>query len=115
MQKWLPELTTANLRVVALTTDSVEQNRRIADRFGISFPILSDADGSVLRALKMWNPDWKIAKYGYFLLDTNLRGLSNRHGNWEPTDAAKRFFLEQLANRVGQRPQPDPGPRPQAG
>ena len=86
-----------------MTTDSVDKNLSVADGLGIEFSILSDADGTVLKALKMWDQSWKIAQYGYFLLDPDLRVVSNRRGNWEPTEAVKRFFLNHITGAAVSR------------
>ncbi len=81
---------------MALTTDSPGKNRRIAERFGIEFAILSDPKGNQLKVLDMWDERFKIARHGFFLLDRRLNVVSNRRGSWSASDAAKAFFLEKI-------------------
>jgi peroxiredoxin len=38
-------------RVIAVSPDSVEENRGVAERFDLSFPILSDADLQLTKSL----------------------------------------------------------------
>ena len=101
MQKWIPEIGPAGLRIVALTTDSPEKNRRIARKLKLSFPILSDPDGRVLKKIGMWDSRWSIASYGFYLLDSDSRVLSHYKGNWDTTEPAKQFFLKKARENSG--------------
>ncbi|MCZ6553054.1 MAG: redoxin domain-containing protein [SAR324 cluster bacterium] len=114
LQKWVDEFGAAGTRIVALTTDSPGKNRRIAERFGIEFAILSDPKGSQLKALDMWDERFKIARHGFILLDRRLNVVSNRRGSWSANDAAKAFLLEKivmLTAREGREgaTRPEPG------
>ena len=82
--------------MISLTTDSVAKNKRVAGRYGIEFPILSDPAGEVLKAIGMWDSRWKIARYGYILLDPELEILSRHRGSWRPSDDVKQFFLDSV-------------------
>ena len=103
MQEWIPEFDRAGLRIVALTTDSPEQNLRIAERLNLSIAILSDPDGRNLKKINMWDARWKIASYGYYLLDGELNVLSHYKGGWNASEEAKLFFLKK-ARENGQNP-----------
>lgn len=100
LQKWQSEFSGLSTRVVAITTDSVAKNERIAQRIHITFPILSDPDGSTLMDLGMWDDRWKIASYGYYLLDENLNVVNHRRGSWKPTDRVKAFFMKTIADAM---------------
>ena len=50
LQLSLSEFRERGVQVVAVSPDSVEQNRGVAERHGIEFPILSDAELAVTRA-----------------------------------------------------------------
>ncbi len=99
---------------MALTTDSPGKNRRIAERFGIEFAILSDPKGDLLKGLDMWDERFKIARHGFFLLDRRLNVVSNRRGSWSAGEAAKAFLLEKIVTltaREGREgaTRPEPG------
>ena len=53
----MADLEAAGLRVCAISVDSVEQNRTLAEKLAIPFPILSDPDGSVIRPWGYWQDD----------------------------------------------------------
>jgi len=42
--------------VVAITVDSVEDNRRIVDKLGLEFPVLSDPSAEVISAYGVLHP-----------------------------------------------------------
>jgi len=50
-------LEAAGLRVVAISVDSVAQNRTLADKLAVPFPILSDPTGSVIKPWGYWQDD----------------------------------------------------------
>lgn len=100
LQKWQSAFSGISTRVVAITTDSVAKNKRIASRIHITFPILSDPDGSTLMDLGMWDDRWKIASYGYYLLDESLNVVNHRRGSWKPTDRVKAFFMKTIADAM---------------
>ena len=62
----------------------------------------------------MWDERFKIARYGFFLLDRRLNVVSNRRGSWSASEATKAFFLEQIVTltaREGREgaTRPEPG------
>ena len=80
--------------------------------------ILSDPNGAVLRSLGMWDSRYKIARYGFILLDPDLQIVSSRKGSWRPSEEAKQEFLRLLTgHQLGLGHDPvaalAPGPRPQ--
>ncbi len=87
----------ANTRLVVLTTDTPEQNRRVAESLGLTMRILSDSQGNILRKLGVWDSRWNIASYGYYLLDPGLRVISRQRGYWEADEAGVRTLLMQLS------------------
>lgn len=48
--KHLEEFERLGVQVLGVSTDSVERNRRFAEKYGLKFPLLSDVDGSVAKA-----------------------------------------------------------------
>ena len=82
---------------MALTTDEPQTNQRIAQRLGLRMPILTDADGSVLRQLDMWDARWQVAAKGYTIVDPRRRVVAHFRGSWRPSDEAVDFFLARIA------------------
>lgn len=99
MQQWIPEFNRAGLRIVALTTDSPEQNLRVAKRLRLTIPILSDPQGRILRKIGMFDSTWNIASYGYYLLGPNLGVISHYKGSWNTTEDSKTFFLGKVPSK----------------
>lgn len=50
-------LKAADLRVVAISVDSPEQNRTLAEKLALPFPLLSDPTGSIIRPWGYWQDD----------------------------------------------------------
>ena len=50
-------LKAADLRVVAISVDSPEQNRTLAEKLALPFPLLSDPTGSVIKPWGYWQDD----------------------------------------------------------
>lgn len=50
-------LKAAGLRVVAISVDSPEQNRTLAQKLVLPFPLLSDPTGSVIKPWGYWQDD----------------------------------------------------------
>ena len=88
-------------RIIAITTDSPTKNGRIAKELEISFPILSDPEGKVLKQLDMWDARWKISAYGFYLLDKRLRVIARRRGYWKPNAKTLGWFIEQFESANG--------------
>ena len=51
--RW-PDYQDANAAVFGVSTDSLESHRAFIERYGLPFPLLSDEDGSVVRAYGVW-------------------------------------------------------------
>ena len=102
LQKWQEDFRGANLRIMAMTTDSVAKNARIAKRYNLTFPILSDSDGETLKARDMWDERYKISKYGFTLIDGRLAVLGHRAGPWSPSSEVKAYFLRRVAESASE-------------
>lgn len=50
LQESSAKFAATNTQVVAIVTDSTESNAALAERLGVEFPLLSDADLSTIRA-----------------------------------------------------------------
>ena len=59
LQTKITEFEEAGARVIAVSPDSVEENRGVAERFDISYPILSDPDLALTDALGLRHADAK--------------------------------------------------------
>ncbi|MGH0028935.1 MAG: peroxiredoxin family protein [Myxococcota bacterium] len=51
LQERIADFETLDARIVAVSPDSVEQNRGVAGRLGLGFPILSDPDLALTKEL----------------------------------------------------------------
>jgi peroxiredoxin len=51
LQARIDDFRDANTRIIAISPDSQAENRKVAERLGLEFPILSDANLEVTRAL----------------------------------------------------------------
>lgn len=96
MQKLEGRIAAARTRLIVLTTDAPARNLRIAQRLELTMPILSDPEGAVLKRLGMWDVRWKIAAYGYYLVDPNLRVVSRQKGYWDAGDLELTKLLTML-------------------
>jgi peroxiredoxin len=75
-QQRLGEFTTRGVKVVGISVDSVEINRRLAQRMGYTFPLLSDADAATIRRYGVLHPHAgpkheDIARPAEFYVDGN--------------------------------------------
>lgn len=53
----LDALTAAGLRLAAISVDSAEQNRTLAEKLALPFPLLSDPDGAVIKPWGYWQEE----------------------------------------------------------
>ena len=51
--RW-PDYQGVDAVVLGISTDSLESHRAFIDRYGLPFPLLSDEDGSIVRAYGAW-------------------------------------------------------------
>ncbi len=75
-QQRLDDFTAHGVKVVGISVDSVEINRRQADRMGYTFPLLSDAGGATIRRYDVLHPHAgpkgeDIARPAEFYVDGN--------------------------------------------
>ncbi len=57
-----------DIAVVALSIDPVANNRVLADKLGVTFPILSDPDAKTIRAYGVYDPENEIAWPAVFVV-----------------------------------------------
>jgi peroxiredoxin len=77
LQTRFAELEKQGVELIAVSSSSPEQHRRIAEKLGLRFPLLSDSDGAAQRALGLEDADAfappgsarPIARPGVFILD----------------------------------------------
>jgi len=66
--------TAAGLRVAAVSVDSVEQNRTLAEKLTVPFPLLSDPIGSVIKPWGYWqDEDGGIAEATTVIVTPEMR------------------------------------------
>ena len=52
-----------------MCVDPIDVSQELATRLKLSYPILSDPDGSMIRAYGVWHADKKIALPAVFVID----------------------------------------------
>jgi peroxiredoxin len=75
-QKRLPEFDARGIRVVSISVDPPEINRRQSQKLGYTFPLLSDPKAQVIRRYDVLHPGAgpkgaDIARPAEFLIDSN--------------------------------------------
>jgi peroxiredoxin Q/BCP len=88
----------AGVQAVGIVVDSVEQNRAMVDKLLLTFPILSDPDGAVIREWGVWNDAEGIAKSSLFLVQPPSAVVYDYVG----TDFADRPTDEELWAAIGE-------------
>lgn len=68
LQDALPEFERLGVRVVAVSADDAEGARKIVERKQLTFPVLSDPSGTMLKAWQRWDADNDIAFAGTFVV-----------------------------------------------
>jgi peroxiredoxin len=76
VEKHLAEFEAAGVRPVAISVDPPEVSRNLASKQGYTFPILSDADTTVIRRYHLLHPagapdEHDIARPAEFLVDSS--------------------------------------------
>jgi peroxiredoxin len=69
LQRRLDELTAEGAAVFAVSIDTPEQARRIAQQFGLTFSILSDPAMRVIQRYGMKGEGMEMADLGYAVID----------------------------------------------
>ena len=64
--------------VLAVSIDTPEAQRRLAEELKLTFPLLSDPSMSVIRAYGMKGERMDMADMGYVVIDTVSKGASGR-------------------------------------
>jgi peroxiredoxin Q/BCP len=89
----------AGTQVAGIVVDSVEQNRAMVDKLLLTFPILSDPDGRVIRDWGVWtDAEGGIALPSLFL----VRPPSAVVYDYVGTDFADRPTDEELWAAIGE-------------
>jgi peroxiredoxin len=88
--------------VFGVSTDSAYAHRAFAQELDLSFPLLSDADGSVNEAYGVQYDSWEdhdgVAKRATFVLDSSL---TVRYA-WHADDARERSALMEIRDALGE-------------
>ena len=59
----------AGVEILAISVDGPEKSREMADKLGLPFSLLSDADHKVINAYGVYDADGKISKPAVFVVD----------------------------------------------
>ena len=54
MRDALPELTAANVAVIGISPDKMNQQKKFDDKYSLGFPLLSDEDHQIAEAYGVW-------------------------------------------------------------
>lgn len=68
LQDVLPEFDQLGVRVAAVSADDAEGARKMAARKELSFPVLSDPAGTMLKQWQRWDEQQDIALAGTFVV-----------------------------------------------
>lgn len=94
LQRRLDELTSEGAAVFAMSIDTQEQASRIAQQFGLTFPILSDPGMQVIQRYGLKGEGMKMADLGYVVIDRTGRIVARR------TDREFGNHVETLVHEV---------------
>jgi peroxiredoxin len=105
-QQRLPDFDRRGIRVVAISVDSVEINKRHSQKLGYTFPLLSDVTAEVIRRYDLLHPGGgphkeDISRPGEFLVDAAGKvrwlNLTENIGVRARPDAVLRAFDTSIA------------------
>jgi peroxiredoxin len=74
-QQNLEKLEAADTQVLGISMDSTFSNKAWAEKINISFPLLSDWGGDVVRTYGIYNPKYKAARRVNYLIDKDGKVL----------------------------------------
>ena len=104
MQAHREDFRAAGAEMIAISSSSVEDHRAVALKIGATFPILSDPEGSAIRAFGLLHPDalpgagFPVSRPAEFILDDEgvirTRFLAK---NWRIRERAERLLEEVRA------------------
>ncbi len=88
------DLRDSEMRVVGISTDSVESHLKFKEKYDLPFDLLSDSNGEVSRMYGVQNKLFKVANRVTFIIDGNGKILSVTKNMFSPKThiaAAKTF------------------------
>ena len=62
---------TTNATVIGVSTDSVESHKRFANKYHLSFTLLSDPDHALIQALGSWDNDRSATLRNTYIINAN--------------------------------------------
>jgi len=74
-QQNMEKLEAADTQVLGISMDSPFSNKAWAEKINISFPLLSDWGGDVVRKYGIYNPKYKAARRVNYLIDKDGKVL----------------------------------------
>ena len=61
-QEILPKFSSINAEIIGISKDSVKSHKKFAEKYGLSFTLLSDEDGQVCEAYGVWREKFNYGK-----------------------------------------------------
>jgi peroxiredoxin len=104
LQTRITEFEKTGTRVIAVSPDTVEENRGVAEKFDLSFPILSDSDLALTKALGLVHEKGfngkDIPRPGTFIIQNGAIVWRDLTDNWRVRIKAGEL-LEALHKILG--------------
>jgi peroxiredoxin Q/BCP len=88
-----------NVQILGISADQPFSQKAFSRQLGLTFPLLSDRSGEVLRAYGLFDEERKAARRAYVLIDTDRKELW-RHVMENPTEALDVHRLLETVSRV---------------
>ncbi|MBZ5711990.1 redoxin domain-containing protein [Nannocystis pusilla] len=93
LQEVLPELTKLGVGVAAVSADDLEGAKIMVERQHLTFPILSDTEGVMLKAWSRWDFGNGVGLAGTFIMDARGKVVFFE-------DDGERFYKRPRVDRV---------------
>lgn len=93
LQEVLPQLQALGVHVAAVSADDLEGAKIMIERQHLTFPILSDPQGVMLKSWSRWDFGNGVGLAGTFILDRDLRPVFFE-------DDGERFYKRPRIDRV---------------
>ncbi len=89
---------TLDVQILGISADQTFSQKAFSRQLGLTFPLLSDRSGDVLRAYGVYDDERQTARRAYVLIDTDRKELW-RHVMEDPSEALE---VDRLLHAVRQ-------------
>ncbi len=90
---------TLNVQILGISADQPFSQKAFSGQLGLTYPLLSDRSGDVLRAYGLYDDARKAARRAYVLIDTDRKELW-RHVMEDPAEVLDLDRLLETVRRV---------------